>query len=216
MRAVVMIQALESHIQRVLPRDWTTVVEDTKPHGNKTVNVAEVLNTLLYGILSGSSSLRELETPRELKGAPRSDTTMGDLLTRLSVGSLPELIARMVKEAIKSKELVPEQTLGGLHIVAIDGKNLWTSRAKATEPEQSVRQRTHMALRAALVSTSVTQVLGQRFIPKSLLKPLSYYLLLMSLSLCMARQAYSRQSLLMLALPLVKMRKDSLNGVFIT
>jgi len=59
------------------------------------------------GLLWGKRSLRDLEPQSELKGEPISDTTLHDVLVRLSPEGLRKLIASQVKQAIKSKELRP-------------------------------------------------------------------------------------------------------------
>ena len=86
-------------------------------------------------------------------------------MERLKVRTLPEEIAKQVTQASADKELRPS----GLpyNMVAIDGKNLYTTRKivdenGATAPAVS---RKTMVLRATLVSSAVKQVLGQRLIP---------------------------------------------------
>jgi predicted transposase YbfD/YdcC len=161
-----MLAKLKSHIDRVLSPYWTESVEDTTPaHGNKTVSIGEVCKQLFWGILSDRRNLREIETQSEIVGERLADTTMNDVLVRLSVGSLPELIASQVKRASADKELVPV----GLpfNLTSIDGKNLYTGRAYVdqTGATESATKRRNMALRAALVSAASVQVLGQRMIP---------------------------------------------------
>ena len=161
-----MLTKLQSHIERVLSPFWTECVEDTTPaHGNKTVSVSEVCKQLFWGILSDRRTLRDIETQSEIVGERLADTTMNDVLVRLSAGRLPELIANQVKKASADKELAPV----GLpfNLTTIDGKNLYTSRAYVDQAgkTESANKRCNMALRAALVSASSVQVLGQRMIP---------------------------------------------------
>jgi predicted transposase YbfD/YdcC len=139
--------------------------DKTPDHGNKKVSVKRVLDLLVWGILCGKRTLRDLETQSEIQGDRISDTTLHDVLVRLSPEGMPKLIASQVKQALESKELQPEGQK--FHQVAIDGKNIYTERATVDKEgkARSVHDRCNMALRATLVSTMVTQILGERHIP---------------------------------------------------
>ena len=181
-----MLKALHSHIKRVLNPSWTECVQDTTPaHGNKSVSIQNVCQQLFWGILCNRTTLRDIETQTDIVGKRLADTTMNDVLKRISIGTLPALIARQIKKAsslsalaflicpaliarqIKKasadKELAPVKL--PFHMVAIDGKNLYTSRAR-TDEEGNLSRYSHMALRAALVSAASVQILGQRMIPE--------------------------------------------------
>lgn len=161
-----MLSSILSHMKRVLSPDWCRYVPDTTPkHGNKRAEVERILNLMMWGLLSGKRDLRDIETQSELEGERISDSTLRGVLRRLSPKELPKLIASQVKQALESKELCPD----GLpcHQVSFDGKNRYMERALKDKDgnQKSVHERCHMALRATLVSSEVTQILGERPIP---------------------------------------------------
>jgi predicted transposase YbfD/YdcC len=161
-----MLASIKSHVKRILSPTWTDNFVDTTPaHGNKKVSIAKVGHQLFWGMLTGKRNLRDIETQSEIFGDRIPDTTMTGVLERLTIGTLPELIAKQIKQASADKELRPS----GLpyNMVSIDGKNLFTLRGvvdDSGETESSTKRRI-MALRATLVSSDIAQVLGQRMIP---------------------------------------------------
>lgn len=162
-----MLASLQSHIERVLSPSWTDCVADTTPaHANKKISIAEVCTLLLWGILGDRRNLRDLETQSEIVGRRIPDSTIGDILLRLSPGELPSFIAGQIKDASRSKELRPVDL--PFNITAIDGKNAYTTRAYIGRDGscESAQARCNMTLRATLVSSSCAQVLGQRMIPE--------------------------------------------------
>lgn len=164
--AVKMLSSIKSHISRVLSPSWSdSLIDKTAPHGNKKIKIGEVCHQLLWGMLTGKRNLRDIETQSELVGARIPDTSILNILERFEVGTLAEEIAKQVKQASADKELRPSDL--PYNMVAIDGKNLYTTRKVIDEQGATVPavNRRTMALRATLVSSAVTQVLGQRLIP---------------------------------------------------
>jgi len=116
-------------------------------------------------MLTGKRNLRDIETQSEIGGDRIADTTMTGVLERFSIGALPALIARQVKQASADKEL--RSSCLPYSMVAIDGKNLFTLRGIVNEcgKTKSPTKRRLMALRATLVSSDIAQVPGQWMIP---------------------------------------------------
>jgi hypothetical protein len=163
---VKMLAKLRSHVKRILSPDWCdSLVDSTAAHGNKKVSKGMVSHQLLWGMLTGKKNLRDIETQSELVGDRISDTTMTGILGRLTCGTLADVVAKQIKQALAEKELRPFNL--PYNMVAIDGKNLFTVRGKVNKNGKtaSATKRRIMALRATLVNGSVVQVLGQRMIP---------------------------------------------------
>ena len=105
-RKVRMPASIKSHIKRILSPTWTDTLVDTTPnHRNKKVSIAQVGHHLFWGMLTGKRNLRDIETQSEIGGDRIADTTMTGLLERFSIGALPALISRQVKQASADKEL---------------------------------------------------------------------------------------------------------------
>jgi hypothetical protein len=90
---------------------------------------------------------------------------MRGILEKVKSSTLPEVIAKQVKQALGGKELGRSKL--PYNLVAIEGKNLYTTRGKISENNEieSATKRSNMALRGTLVSSAITQVLGQRLLP---------------------------------------------------
>lgn len=123
------------------------------------------MHALWSGMLSACQSLREVERLSERMGRRVPDTTLHDLLGKLSPGQFRRLLVREVLRAQRAKELEPTLPFS---VVAIDGKCILRSRHKANRHCQKqsgdgpADRYTMRVLRASLVSSRCKVFLDQR------------------------------------------------------
>jgi predicted transposase YbfD/YdcC len=157
------------HVDRVLPKDWSSGISDPRSDKGKVWNLKYVLEILLAGALTGSKTLRSLETLSEIYEERIPDTTMHSILVKLDAGSLKKQVAKGVKHALREHELPKEEF--PVRITAIDGKALYTSDQSVgseSDPVGGAGKNAlfrHMVLRAFYTSSATKLMLGQREIP---------------------------------------------------
>lgn len=157
---------------------WKQVTDPRGARGRRYQH-AGLLQLLVLGIASGARSLREVEVLGKdlhyrsrfrLSGTP-SDTTLDRTVRGVCAGELGEVLASMVQQMHRSKQLEVDPEIG-LSLVAIDGKRYGTCR-EMEHPESVVGgsgDRTYYqvhALRAVLVSCAVKPALAQQVVKRS-------------------------------------------------
>lgn len=171
------VMARRTH--RTLARAAWEQVTDWRDARGRRYQLAGLLQLLVLGIAAGGRSLRDVEQlGRELVGRARfrlrgapSDTTLDRTVRGVSVSELGEVLASMVVQMHRSKQLEVDPEIG-LSLVAVDGKRFGTSRTMehpesvAGGPEDRRYFQVH-ALRAVLVSTPVKPALGQQVVKRS-------------------------------------------------
>jgi len=132
----VKLQARDRRVQKLLDRKlsapayrWGDLTDPRDPRG-KRWTLSQLLNAALLGLLTGSPTLRDVEGmtdemgPQGRKYVPRRvpDTTLWDLLPRLSVEELASKLHAQVRADWRSKALEPVGLPCG--VVSFDGKGL--------------------------------------------------------------------------------------------
>lgn len=164
---------------RTLARAAWEQVTDPRDARGRRYQLAGLLQLLVLGMAAGARSLRDVEqlgkelvhrAKFRLRGTP-SDTTLDRIVRQVSCAELGEVLASMVHQMHRSKQLEVDPEIG-ISQVAIDGKRFGTSR-RMEHPESVVggpddrRYFQVHALRAVLVSTPVKPVLGQQVVKRS-------------------------------------------------
>ena len=178
------VQPGDLRVQKCLTRHlkspayrWDDLTDPRDPRGVRRP-LAQLLDALLLGLLSGACSLREVEAITEELGAfarqyvPERipDTTLWDLIPRLFAEELREKLVQQVRAAHRSKALRFEHLPCG--VVAIDGKGLGALEHDADGAAQKAR-RSHdhspywlsRVLRAVLVSAEARPCIDQMPVP---------------------------------------------------
>ena len=109
---------------------WDKVVDPRHRRGRRWKRLGELMNGMLLGFVSGCGALREVESltrgfgkfGRRHVGRRIPDTTLTDLIPRLSADELREQLLSQVKASWRNKELKPVGLPCG--VVTIDGKGL--------------------------------------------------------------------------------------------
>lgn len=130
------VQSRDRRVQKLLDRQLTAPayrwgdVTDPRAKRGRRWSLSELCNAALLGLLSNCPSLRDLEgltddlgpTGRQYVAKRVPDTTLWDLLPRLSVQELRAKLCQQVKAAWRRKSLTPVGLPCG--VLAIDGKGL--------------------------------------------------------------------------------------------
>lgn len=174
------IQARDRRVQRLLTRHmkapafrWDDVADPRDRRGRRW-RLGELLDAVLLGQLSGCETLRGVEaltedfgpTGRQYVHRRVPDTTLWDLLPRLSTNALRAKLHQQVRAAWRAKALRPVGLPCG--VVAIDGKGLGALEHDAEGTAQKAH-RSHdgtpywlsRALRAVLTSAESRPCLDQ-------------------------------------------------------
>jgi hypothetical protein len=86
------------------------------------------MNACWAGVLSATTTLRGVEQLTERMGRRVPDTTLWELLSRMSPRQFRDLLVNQVRQAYRAKELEPSLPFS---LVAVDGKSIWTGKYKA-------------------------------------------------------------------------------------
>ena len=93
------------HLKRIDIGRICRALKDPRVEGRSTWGFGYVTEVVVGGMLSGIRTLRELETYSELYEERIPDTTLHDVLVKIDPTPLEKVLARQVKEAIRSHEL---------------------------------------------------------------------------------------------------------------
>lgn len=171
------VMARRTH--RTLARAAWERVTDPRGARGRRYQLAGLLQLLVLGMSAGARSLRDVEqlgkelvgrAKFRLRGTP-SDTTLDRTVRQVSSSELGEVLASMVQQMHRSKQLEVDPEVG-ISLVAIDGKRFGTSRelqhpeSVTGGPDDGRYYQVH-ALRAVLVSTPVKPALGQQVVKRS-------------------------------------------------
>lgn len=162
------LSTVKNHLERIKPHRWTANIKDPRAKINRKWNLSYVLEVITAGMLSGTKTLRSLETLSELLGNRISDTTLHGILVKLASEPLHKALEEDVKCALRSHELAKDDF--PVRITAIDGKSISMTERKVNDYSDPVSgsgagQFRHMVLRALHVSSETKLFLGQRAIP---------------------------------------------------
>lgn len=170
-------QFLERHLRAPVYR--FDDVNDPRARRGRRHLLPSMLFALLYGLMAGCRSLREVEDLTEEMGptgrtrVPRRipDTTLYELVPRLSVDELREVQRRQVRTLWRGKCLVPVGLPCG--VASIDGKGLGAldhdadgSAQKGIRVHDGTPYFLARTLRAVLTSAASKPALDQMAIPK--------------------------------------------------
>lgn len=120
--------AVKNHILRTANLRWSKKIRDPRRRRGRRWNFFALMNALWAGMLSAMRNLRGVEQLTERMGRRVPDTTLWELLSRLSPGSFRNLLVDEVRKAYRAKELEPSLPFS---VVAVDGKAIWTGKYKA-------------------------------------------------------------------------------------
>jgi len=118
-------------------------------------------------MVSGGNSCGDVEALTERIGRRIPDTTLSDLLRRMSASGFERMLRAQVRQAYESKELEPEREWP-FSLTVVDGKKIWYGKRKLhrncyefelTNGESGYCLK---ALRAVVVSSSVKMCIGQQ------------------------------------------------------
>ena len=159
------LNTIQRHIERVLPKDWWRCLKDYRYRSNRDWNFGYVMEVLMAGALSGCKTLRDIETLAEVYADRVPDTTLHDMLVRIAPEGLRAELARGVKQALREHELPKDEF--PVRITAIDGKYNYNTSMPVNQYSEVIegggngKQYRHMALRAMYVSSATKLYLGQ-------------------------------------------------------
>ncbi len=156
---------VKKHLERTAKFEWSKILKDPRSTINKEWNFDYLMNILFYGMLTGQSNLRAVEDLSENYHIRIPDTTLFVLLSKIDGEPLKKLIAKEVKQSLRSHEL-PKESFP-VRITAIDGKCSSISK-KSVGPFSQISdcngkpQYINRVLRAAHVTNETKLILGQR------------------------------------------------------
>jgi len=156
---------IKNHLLRTIPHKFDRILEDPRSTVNQEWNFGYVIKMLLFGILSGCKTLRDIETFTEGYDERIPDTTLDNIITEVNAEPLRAAIAQDVKRALRDHEL-PKSDFP-VRITAIDGKCVSISQQEVGPFSQrsdngSKEYFVNRALRAFHVSNDTKLFLGQR------------------------------------------------------
>ena len=137
---------------------------DPRSKVNRIWGFDYLMNMLWYGMLSRRLHLREVEDFTEEYSERIPDTTLHDLLVKLSPEPLRRKLVKQVKEALRSHEL--PKTDFPVRIIAIDGKCASISKQPVGDFSQvsdskGEPQYLNRVLRAITISNKLKLIIGQ-------------------------------------------------------
>ncbi|MEK7994090.1 MAG: ISAs1 family transposase [Planctomycetota bacterium] len=125
-----MHRVVKGHLLRTAQQQWSKLLKDPRHRRGRRWKLSTLLNALWAGVLTAQLNLRQVEALCERLGKRVPDTTLHDLLNRLSAAPLQRQLVRQVREAWRAKELVSDLPFS---LVAVDGKCLWSGNWKANK-----------------------------------------------------------------------------------
>ena len=156
---------VKNHLERTAKFKWSEILEDPRSTINKEWDFDYLMNILYYSMLTGQNNLRAVEDFSENYHIRIPDTTLYVLLSKMDGEPLRNLIAKKVKQSLRSHELPKD--FFPVRITAIDGKCASISK----EPVGAFSQKSdcngkpqyiNRVLRAAHVTNDTKLILGQR------------------------------------------------------
>lgn len=156
---------VKKHLERTAIFKWSKILKDPRSAINKKWSFDYLMNMLFYSMLTGQPNLRAVEDLSENYHIRIPDTTLYVLLSKIDGEPLRKLIAKEVKQSMRSHEL-PKESFP-VRITAIDGKCSSISK-KPVGPFSQISdcrgkpQYINRVLRAALVTNETKLILGQR------------------------------------------------------
>ena len=161
---------VKKHLARAAKFVWSNILDDPRAQVNRVWDFDYLMNTIWYGMLTTCLHLRAVEDFSESYDERIPDTTLHDLIVKLSPTPLKKLLAKEVKKALRAHEL-PKADFP-VRITAIDGKCVSVSRDWIGEFSQlsdcnGAPQYLNRVLRAVTVSNELKLTIGQREIHAS-------------------------------------------------
>lgn len=149
---------------------WSAILEDPRSQVNRVWDFDYLMNMIWHGMLTTCLHLRAVEDFSESYDERIPDTTLHDIIVKLSPEPLKKLLVKEVKKSLRSHEL-PKADFP-VRITAIDGKCVSVSKNWIGEFSQlsdcnGAPQYLNRVLRAVTVSNELKLTIGQREIHAS-------------------------------------------------
>jgi hypothetical protein len=156
---------VKRHLERTALIEWEKILEDPRSQINKEWSFRYLMDILWFGMLTGSKNLREVEDFSEGYKERVPDTTLHDILVKISPEPLKNLLVKDVKRALRDHELPREYF--PVRLTIVDGKCVSVSRQSVGDFSQMSEcndgvQYVNRTLRAAHVSNETKLILWQR------------------------------------------------------
>ena len=165
-------------VDRNLPRDVWSGVSDTRSARGRRHALPSLLQLLMVGLVTAMPTLRDVEAlagrlacRRRLgiEGCP-SDTTLYRVLNDVAVNDLHDVLIAQVQRMHRKGQLKPLGSVGGLSLVAVDGKALGSAPVRGHPEAQGFGKGATApyvlrSLRAVQVGSAVKPVLAQVVVP---------------------------------------------------
>lgn len=161
---------VKKHLARTATFIWSKILKDPRSQVNRIWDFDYLMNTIWNGMLTNCLHLRAVEDFSESYDERVPDTTLHDLIVKLSPVQLEKLLVKEVKKSLRSHEL--PKTDFPVRITAIDGKCVSVSKNWIGEFSQlsncnGAPQYLNRVLRAVTVSNELKLTIGQRTIHAS-------------------------------------------------
>lgn len=148
------------HLKK-LTVDWEKELEDPRESSKCHWDFGELLGSIWQGLITGKFGLRDIERETSLYDRRIPDTTLHDLIVEIDPEPLKKVLARQVKQALRSHELDKREL--PINLTVVDGKSISTRSTPVDEYSGSWGKGVcvNMVLRALYASSKVKLLLGQ-------------------------------------------------------
>lgn len=159
---------VHKYLESVLPKIWDRALEDPR-RCEVNWGFSELIEALMYGLISGAKTFRDIEFLTGRSGRRVPDTTLHDLVVQLDPEPIEEELARGVKEANRSHQLDNKEL--PFRLTVIDGKNISTTTKPVDEfsinrSQKGCDKYVQHAVRAFHVSSTVKLHMAQQRVPR--------------------------------------------------